>query len=241
MQALGINPGFLLAQIVNFILMVLILRSIAFEPILNLLEQRSQRIAKAQEDARLAAEARANADRDYQKRIDEARIEAQRILNEANQRAEQVRQSALGPAQAQAEKLVADARGAAAEERNRILGEAREQIIDIAMAAARKVVGASFSPDGQRTMLTQFFGSLDESKLAALRGVTGPITVRTALPLADAEQSNLRQQIASRVGANQVNFEVDPEMLGGVTLIAGDKVIDASVNARLNALRTGMR
>ena len=52
---LGINLTFLISQIVNFILLLLVLRLWAWKPILSMLEKRKQTIAQGLEDARVAA------------------------------------------------------------------------------------------------------------------------------------------------------------------------------------------
>ncbi|NIR66620.1 MAG: hypothetical protein GWN61_20130 [candidate division Zixibacteria bacterium] len=59
MEALGINLGYLLVQIFNFAIVLLVLKAWVFEPIINMLERRRETIEKGIEDARVAAEARA--------------------------------------------------------------------------------------------------------------------------------------------------------------------------------------
>ena len=59
MERLGINGGFLLAQIVNFGLVALVLWALAWKPLVAALEARREKIAKGLEDARAAELARA--------------------------------------------------------------------------------------------------------------------------------------------------------------------------------------
>ena len=63
MDALGLNLGYLFVQIFNFLIVFLILRAFVFTPIMNLLQKRRAAIAQGLEDARVAAEARANAEK----------------------------------------------------------------------------------------------------------------------------------------------------------------------------------
>ncbi|HPL30036.1 MAG TPA: F0F1 ATP synthase subunit delta, partial [Anaerolineae bacterium] len=64
------------------------------------------------------------------------------------------------------------------------------------------------------------------------------IIVRTAVPLAPAERTELEQVLARRFGTGQpVTFAVDPTVLGGVWLRVGDRIIDGSLRGRLEALR----
>ena len=61
MEALGLNLGYLFVQIFNFLIIFIVLRAWVFKPIMGLLEKRRTAIAQGLEDARIAAEARANA------------------------------------------------------------------------------------------------------------------------------------------------------------------------------------
>jgi uncharacterized membrane protein YhiD involved in acid resistance len=87
-EALGINLGYLIVQILNFAIMFIILRKWVFVPIANLLERRKAAIAEGLENARVAAEARENAEQDAEKIIAEAQAKANQIVREATERAE---------------------------------------------------------------------------------------------------------------------------------------------------------
>ena len=102
MEALGISLGYLLVQIFNFAIIFVILRAWVYKPILGLLEQRREAIAQGLEDARVAAEARENAEQDAEKIMSEAQLEASHIVREATERAEQQRREIIAEAEAEA-------------------------------------------------------------------------------------------------------------------------------------------
>ena len=114
MEQLGINPIFLLSQIVNFAVLAILLRVFAYKPILNMLDKRRERIEKGLEDARLAEEARANAETERQKILDGARAEAQGIVAEANQRGETQAANIIEESKTQAQAVLEEARSNAA-------------------------------------------------------------------------------------------------------------------------------
>ncbi len=88
MEALGLNLPFLLVQIVNLIIMYTVVVKWIVGPISGLLEKRRQTIAQGLEDARIAAEARANAEKEAAKIIADAQAEAGKVVREATERAE---------------------------------------------------------------------------------------------------------------------------------------------------------
>ena len=83
MDKLGINLGFFLFQVFNFAILLILLYAWAYKPIVKALEDRRNKIAQGIEDARVAAEARANAEKEAAKIIAEAQSEAGRIAREA--------------------------------------------------------------------------------------------------------------------------------------------------------------
>ncbi len=65
-----------------------------------------------------------------------------------------------------------------------------------------------------------------------------PVTVRTAVPLDDAQQAALRDRLARMLAATPVlHLQVDPSLIGGLVVQIGDDVYDASVRHRLEQLR----
>jgi F-type H+-transporting ATPase subunit b len=67
MEKLGINLGYLIFQILNFTIVCILLYAWAYKPILNMLDKRKTKIAQGLEDARIASEARANAEQEAAK------------------------------------------------------------------------------------------------------------------------------------------------------------------------------
>src|SRR5665647_1035562 len=88
MEKLGISLGYLVFQILNFAIICLLLYAWAYKPILKMLDNRKQKIAQGLEDARIASEARANAEQDAAKILAEAQNKANQVIRESTERAE---------------------------------------------------------------------------------------------------------------------------------------------------------
>lgn len=245
MEALGVNLGFFLVQVFNFVIVMIVLTAWAYRPVVNLLEQRKQRIAQGLEDARVAAEARANAEKDAAKIIAEAQAEANRRVAEATERAEKAGAEVRAAAEAERARILQAAQEEGAQERNRILADLRGQVASLAVSAAQKVVGEALDERRQHSLIQEFFSGVKGGRFALLEGesVSGAAAeVTSALPLTAEEQETVRQDIVGRLGGSPaVVFRVDPNILGGVVVRVGDKVVDASVAGRLEGLRASMR
>jgi F-type H+-transporting ATPase subunit b len=234
LAALGINLGFLVSQIINFIILMAVLSIVLYKPLLNMLEQRREKIRKGLEDARAAEERLANAEAEAQKLLDEKRAEAQQIVSEARGRADEAAAAIETEAREEAQRILRDAQENAEAERNRLLADMRGQIAELSLAAAQRIIGDGLDGKKQKALVDEFFGSLPPEA----KGLGGQsVIVTTALPLTAAEQKKAQKE----VGADDVEFVVDPSILGGAIVRAGDRVVDGSVRGQLGALQAHLQ
>lgn len=234
MDALGINLGYLLAQLLGITALILILTAFVYKPMLRVLDERKARIAKGLEDARQASIARENADMEAKRILDEARAEAANMRREAVVAAEGAAKDVEHKAREDARAIIANAQNDATEERNRILADLRGQVAAISIAAANKLVGESLDEKRQHQLIGDFFSRVPAG-VSELRGENAEVT--SALPLTDAEKESARKLL----GAQNVQFKVDPSILGGLVVRVGDRVVDDSVSNRMSALEESLR
>lgn len=245
MEKLGLNLGYLLLQVFNFGILFIVLRAWVYKPIMGMLERRREAVAKGLEDARIAAEARANAEVDAQKIISEAQAKAGQVIRDASDRAELVAKDIRAAADSEVAKAKEEALAEATNERNRMLGELRGQVAALAIAAAQKLVGESLDEKRQHALLQEFFSGVKSGKVLILEDqqVSGnAATVTSALPLTDDEKTSVQSNVVAKLGGSgAVQFSVDPAILGGLVVRVGDKLIDGSVAGQLESLKQSLK
>jgi F-type H+-transporting ATPase subunit b len=222
----------LFLQIVNFLVLVIVLWAIAYRPILNMLKQRRETIAEGLNNARKAEEALANAEADKQKLLDEARAEAQRIVNDARSTAEKVSAQVKSDAQEEAKRIKDQARADAATEHDRMLADMRDQIVSLSVAAANHLIGSNLDEKKQHALVSDFFSKVP----AGAKNLGESVTVVTAVPLNDTE----RKKFEKDLGAKNIDFQVDPAILGGVIVRGGGQQVDGSFASQLSSLRSSL-
>lgn len=240
MEALGLNIGYFLVQFFNFMVLFVVLREWVYIPIINLLETRREAIAKGLEDARIAAEARENAEAEAQKILAEAQTKASEVVREATTRAEEATRDIKAAAEKDAAKIRKDALADIDQERQQILGEVRGQVAALVMAATQKLIGEALDEKRQRALLDEFFSGVKGGKVTVVEPQKGESAVVTsALPLTDKEQATIKKQVLS--GKGEVEFNVDPRILGGLVVRVGDKVLDGSVAGKIDSMRQNLK
>jgi len=245
LEALGLNLGYLLVQTLNFLIVFVVLRVWVYKPIVGLLERRRQSIAQGLEDARVAAEARANAEKEAQAVLGQAQAEADQKIRAASERAELVAREIRAEAEKEAMAIRESASREAEEAKAQALGELRGEVAALAIAASQKLIGESLDEERQRALVQEFFSGVRKGRVLVLEGETlqgSTAEVTSALPLTDEEQETVRKQLAKPLGSGAtLTFRVRPAILGGLVVRVGDKVIDGSVAGKLEGLRQSLR
>lgn len=233
MEALGINIGYLIMQILLFTILMLVMKGYVYGPMLQTLEDRKERIAKGLEDARQAAQARDNADSEARKVLDDARAQAATIRSEAANAAEESAKKIVADAGEEARRIKDAAAADGEKERDRVLADLRSQVAAISMAAANRLVGEALDEKKQRTLISDFFSKVPDGVSAD----GGTAIVTSALPLTDAEVN----QVKASLKAENVELKVNPNILGGLIIRVGDQVVDSSVATRMTEMSNSMK
>jgi F-type H+-transporting ATPase subunit b len=246
MEKLGLNLGTLLFYLLNFVALLVVLGAWLYRPVVRALEDRQKKIAQGLEDAKIAAGARTQAETDAQHVLSLAQQDASRKLREATDSAEKAAQEM----RVAAEKEIATMRDSAAADiraqRDRVLADVRPEVAALAIAATQKLIGEALDEKRQRALIDEFFSGVRSGKVVLLEEAgelpsAASAEVVSALPLTETEQSSIRREVTKRAGAEvQITFQVDPDVLGGLKVRIGDRVIDGTVAGRIDGLRKSM-
>ncbi len=240
MEKLGINLGYLIVQILNFVVIFLVVKKWIYDPMLKYLEKRRNTIAEGVENARIASEERANAEQQAQKILAEAQAKAAEVMREATIRADAVAQDIKNAAEGEALKIREAAKAELDKEKGVLLEQLRPEITALALSAAQKIIGESLDEQRQRALLAEFFSGVKANKVVLLEGesISGAeAEVVSALPLTASEKDIVSKDILAKSGAQKVSFLVDPSILGGLVIKVGDRILDGSVSSKLDELK----
>jgi len=156
-SALGISWGFLLSQIVNFIILMVILRAVLYQPVLNILDQRRERIAESMKDAERVSAAAQEAEQEKAQVLEEARREAQEIRAQATRDAERIAQEIRSRAEQEAQEIRQRAQEEAQTQVETAMSDANKQIADLAILATEQLLGRELANKSeQQRFITQF-------------------------------------------------------------------------------------
>ncbi len=130
----------LIAQIVNFLILLWILAKFAYKPLLKAMDDRRMRIVKDMDNAENARKDAEALKQQYAEKMKEARKEANNIIARANAQAQQLHDETLAKAQKEREEILASGRERVEAERKKALLEVREQVIALSTEIAGRVL-----------------------------------------------------------------------------------------------------
>jgi F-type H+-transporting ATPase subunit b len=137
---LGIDFKILIAQIINFFILLFVLYRFAYKPVLKALENRSKRIEQSLKDAKAIEEKLQQGEADYQAKITEAEKKAGEIMVLARTEGDELRNKMLTEAKTEIQALVTKTKAEVADLKEQVITEARSELADLVVAASGRVI-----------------------------------------------------------------------------------------------------
>jgi F-type H+-transporting ATPase subunit b len=156
LEKLGINLNFLIAQIINFVLLLWILNRFLYKPVTKMLAARTERVQQSLAEADKVRQEAAAARTEYERQLDAERRRSFDAAQQAIQEGQKAREAIIAQAQKDAEDIRLRGRTEAEREREQMLSELRTQVADLAILASEKIIGQALDRDVQRRLVNDF-------------------------------------------------------------------------------------
>jgi F-type H+-transporting ATPase subunit b len=153
---LRFEPGLMVWTVVTFLVLLVVLRKLAWKPLLEALDTREKRIDDALRKAEKAQKEAEQAIAENRKRSDEAMRQAEQLIEQARHDAEQTRQKLVAEARAESQRVVDQGMRRLESEQRAAMQEMRAVAADLAIRAAGRLIQSSLTEQQQREIVDQF-------------------------------------------------------------------------------------
>jgi F-type H+-transporting ATPase subunit b len=157
----GWNKWFFLAQFINFVLVIVVLKKFAFGPVVAMLEQRRARIAEGEAKLKQIEQQLADSERHTAEAIAKANADALRLINEAKDSAANFSEQKTQEAIASAQQILAKAEAAAQAERAAIKAELKSEFGRLVTATTAQVTGKVLTDEDQKRINNEALVSVE--------------------------------------------------------------------------------
>jgi len=235
----------LIAQLVNFAILVALLKRFLYGRILRAIDSRERDIASRIESAersREEADRKAESLAKAQRELDEGRAA---MLQEAEQEARQRLESMTLDAKNEVARTQTKWRSSVARQKRKFLSDLRsrtgEQICETARAALRDLADADLE-SRMVAVLERELGTLTEADRQLLVDAAGRsgATVRSAFPIAAADAKRVESRVREVIGDAPLRFETAGDLICGIELAAGERSVSWSVDGYVDRIEREM-
>ena len=239
-----LNWSTFVLEIINFLILVWILKRFFYRPVLEVIARRRAGIEQTLADARQLQNDAEALQNQYRQRLADWEQERQRAREQLADEIEQERTHRLATLQTQLEQEREKARVADARRRADAVHKAEETALMQAAGFASRLLGELAGPELEQRLLElllEQLSRLPDERIAALRnscgGAAERIVVSSAWPLSENQREQLRQALTATMGSSlPLRFEQDSDLLAGLRISIGAWVMSANLQDELKSL-----
>jgi len=157
------DPGLIIWTIITFLVLLFILKKVAWKPILNLLHEREETIANSLQKAEDAKSEAERLLKEHSEKIAKAEAESQRIINEGRQLAEKIKENMTIEAKTVADKITKEAKADIEKSRQAALSSIKNEISNIAILAASKIISENLNEKIDKKLVDKMIDDLPKT------------------------------------------------------------------------------
>jgi F-type H+-transporting ATPase subunit b len=156
------EPGLIIWTFVSFFILLILLKKVAFPPILKGMKKREETIKQQLEEAQKTKREAEDLLEGYKRQLAEARSEAQKIINEGKSLGENMRKEIVQKAQAESNQIVKRAQEEIELQKQKAILELQEKIADLSIMAATKIINKSLNTEDNRRLVEEYVSKVGD-------------------------------------------------------------------------------
>jgi len=236
------------AQLVNFLILVWLLKRLLYKPILHAIDERERRIAQELADADTKRTEAEKERKEFQKKNDEFDKQREELLGKAKGEARSESQRLLEESRLAANALRAKKEDALKREQQSLNDEitrrTREEVFAIARKTLTDLAGTSLEERMSEVFTRRLRALNDEAKKTlaeALNPLSTPVLVRSVFELPSEQRVAIQRALKETFSAEiQVRFETAPDVISGIELTTNGQKVAWSIAGYLASLEKGI-
>ncbi|MFH5834279.1 hypothetical protein ACG2F4_18580 [Halalkalibaculum sp. DA3122] len=237
------------AQIVNFLILLVLLRRFLYRPIIAAMDRREEEMAGRLEEARLKMVEAREKESEYQQKLRDLDREKENMLQQAKEEVEQKKQQMTAEVRNEVEAMQRRWTEALEGEQQAFFQELQAEAGDRIIELVREILADLSTRDLEKQVVELFIGELasigrEESKklvISALDYGEGLVLVKSSFEVAETQKQQIVEILQEKVAAHvETRFEVSPQLGFGIEIRAGGWRAGWNLNSYIARLRDGM-
>ena len=233
-----------IAQVINFLILVWLLKRFLYKPILNAIEEREKRVSGQLSDAALKMDEANEKLNQYQQKNQEFDQEKKQMMDEVVTQSKEEKQKLLEQARKDAQVLRMQLEKAVKEKEESVEKEiaqkTRQEVFDISRKALKQLAGAELEGQVISTFLSKLNepgGTVKQQILPIFNSDKTEVTVKSAFELTEKQKEEIKSainNISQKEGS--FRFEISPQMISGIELSVNGYKVAWSISEYIDSL-----
>ncbi len=234
LEKLGIDIKLLIAQIINFGVLLWLLNILLYKPLIKKLEERAKRIKEIEEGKKEIERKKEEMKKQEEEIIQKTKEKAKEILKEAEKISKEEREKILERTEKEVRQILKEAREKAELEAKKIKEREREEILNKAKEILRETLKDVFKKEIHQKYLREAIKELNlfDFKKIKEREIA-KITVVSAFPLTKKEEKEISNLLFKKLGKSSFQEKIDLELIAGIRVYLDGYIIDQSLKGRI--------
>ncbi|WP_445488871.1 F0F1 ATP synthase subunit B [Niallia sp. 03133] len=160
----GINGGDILFQLVIFIVLLALLKKVAWGPLMGIMKQREEFVANEIASAEKSRKEAANTLEEQRALLKEARVEAQNLIEKAKAQGDAQRELIIADAKKEAERVKSAALLEIDQQKEKAVAAIRDQVSSLSVLIASKVIEKELTDQDQEKLINDYIQEVGEKR-----------------------------------------------------------------------------
>ncbi|HEY4694878.1 MAG TPA: F0F1 ATP synthase subunit B [Candidatus Nanoarchaeia archaeon] len=162
-EEFGINPYLLLAQVVNFTILLFLLKKILYKPILKVLEERKVKIVRSLKEAEDIEKRLVETAKEQEKILEKARSEAANLISEVKKESKELSEKMLADTRATVDEAMKRGEERLELEKQQMMSEVKKDLAGLVIAATAKVTQKTMDEPSNRRLVEEVVREMSKS------------------------------------------------------------------------------
>lgn len=229
------------AQIINFLILVALLRFFLYKPIVEAMDKREAKIASRLEEAKEKREMADKEAEEYRKKQREMEEKRQEMLTQAQNEAKEQRQQMIEQAREEVNETQEAWQRAVQREKTTFLRRLRDRASEEVFVVVRRTLRDLANAELEQQLVDNFLHEIDtldeQSQEAIAHGTDHAYELHSAFDLSQAQREKLNTTVQDKFGDIELKFVIESDLICGVALVTENRRIGWNVRDYLQAMQ----
>lgn len=238
----------IVAQIVNFLILVALLKHFLYGRVIKAMDERERKIASRLENAEKKQEQAESEADSYRKKNQELEEKRKEFLSQAREEAEKERKELIQKARTEIDRLQAQWREALRQEKNSFLQELQQKVNQQVCHITRRAMKDLANADLEGQIVNAFIDRLrnlgekeQETIISSMEDGGHPVTVMSAFEIASNDRQKITKALRKAIEEGvEVEYQTSPDMILGIELRIHGRKLAWSLDDYLESLESSI-